>query len=210
MSDLPDWKTISAAERDRLLADFCAQGLTAQKIADSFHNCSRSAAIGRIHRMKLQLGGRPAGRNGGRQKKDAGEAARGPAGPRVPKRKPSLRTEETSSWRGANNPHYNDIKARAEQRAASPGLPAHLVAGEARKPIETPNGALPTPRNLKLVELTDRTCKWPHGDPLGAEFGFCGNDAPETGPYCRYHARLAYEPATIRQRAGLRSAERLK
>lgn len=208
MSDLPDWKTISAAERDRLLADFCAQGLTAQQISNSFHNCSRSAAIGRIHRLKLQLGGRPAGRNGGRQKKDAGNAARAPATPKVPRRKPSLRIEEASSWRGANNPHYNDIKARVEQRAASPGLPAHLVAGEARRPIE--DLGAPISLNLKLVELTDRTCKWPHGDPLGAEFGFCGNDATETGPYCRYHARLAYEPATIRQRAGIRSAERLK
>ncbi|TJV51123.1 MAG: GcrA cell cycle regulator [Mesorhizobium sp.] len=207
MSDLPDWKTISAAERDRLLADFCAQGLTARQISNNFYNCSRSAAIGRIHRLKLQL-------NGGAPRK--GKVSRlaktvdGKPAPKAkaPVRKASKLVQQTSSWRGTNNPVATDFKARAEQRAASPGLPAHLVAGEARRPIEAIG--VPTSRNLKLVELTESTCKWPIGDPLAEDFGFCGNDSTETGPYCRYHSRLAYEPATIRQRASLRSAERLK
>ncbi|TGP28232.1 GcrA cell cycle regulator [Mesorhizobium sp. M2D.F.Ca.ET.232.01.1.1] len=196
MSDLPDWRTIPEAERRRLLVDFCAQGLTSSQIANSFYNCSRSAAIGKLQRLGLKLNGRPAGRGGGRPKDGApARAPRAPAAPKQAKRKPSPRTEETTSWRGSSNPHYNDVKGRAEMRAASPGLPAHLVAGEAREPIET--GA-PVSRNLKLVELTERTCKWPHGDPLTEAFGFCGNDASESGPYCRYHSRLASTPALHR------------
>lgn len=204
MSDLPNWKTLAAAERDRLLADFCARGLSAAQIAGKFFDASRSAVIGRAYRLKLHLNG-SAERKGktGRPKKDAAPKAKA-AKPKAKKQSP--RVTEAASWRAANNPHHADIKARAEQRAASPGLPAHLVAGEARRPIEV---VAPISRNLKLVELTERTCKWPVGDPATDDFGFCGNDAPGTGAYCRYHSRLAYEPAADRQRASLRSAERI-
>ena len=53
---------------------------------------------------------------------------------------------------------------------------------------------------LQLVQLNERTCKWPNGDPLAEDFSFCGNDAPE-GPYCAYHARIAFQPAAERRRS---------
>lgn len=58
---------------------------------------------------------------------------------------------------------------------------------------------VPISRRLKLVELTERVCKWPNGDPLSEDFGFCGNDAAETGPYCKYHAKLAFPPKPERR-----------
>lgn len=208
MSSLPNWKTIPGPERYRLLADFCAQGLSPQQIADKFEDCSRSAAIGKIHRLKLQLNSGVPRRGKGRKKAGA-EALPKNAKPAKPKSAPApkrtARTADVVSWRGANNPHRNDIKGRAEQRAASPGLPAHLVAGEARKPFEVVG--VPVPLMLRLVDLTEQTCKWPVGDPTAEGFGFCGNHA--SGPYCKYHGRLSYQPATVRQRAGLRSAERI-
>ncbi|TIN76747.1 GcrA family cell cycle regulator [Mesorhizobium sp.] len=193
MSDLPDWKGIDPAERDRQLAQFCQEGLTARAIANKFVNCSRSAVIGRVHRLKLQLNnGAP--RKGKVGRRPAAETA--PKPPKVPAaRRVSKLVQQTSSWRGANNPPATDFKARAERRAASPGLPAHLVAGEARRPIEA---AVPISLNLKLVDLTEHTCKWPVGDPQAADFGFCGNGAAETGPYCKYHARIAYTPPIYR------------
>jgi GcrA cell cycle regulator len=63
------------------------------------------------------------------------------------------------------------------------------------------NVVVPISRHLTLVELTERTCKWPNGDPLSEDFHFCGNDAAETGPYCNYHARLAFQPASERRRS---------
>ncbi|TIT39615.1 MAG: hypothetical protein E5W76_18870 [Mesorhizobium sp.] len=198
-----DWREIPKPELRDILAALCAEGLTSQQIADNFQNCSRSAAIGQIARFKLQLNsGAPRKGMTGRRKAEV------PPAPKAakPGQPTSKMVQQTSSWRGANNPPASDFKARAEQRAASPGLPAHLVAGEARRPIET---SIPVSRNLKLVELTERTCKWPHGDPLTEVFGFCGNDTAETGPYCKYHGRLAYIPATVRQRASHRSAERI-
>jgi GcrA cell cycle regulator len=55
-------------------------------------------------------------------------------------------------------------------------------------------------RNLTLVQLSDRTCKWPLGDPLSADFRFCGNSSNDASPYCVYHARLAFQPVSERRR----------
>lgn len=58
----------------------------------------------------------------------------------------------------------------------------------------------PDVRNLTLMELTPRTCKWPVNDPPPrGEYLFCG--APKdagAGPYCCWHARLAFQPVNQR------------
>lgn len=43
----------------------------------------------------------------------------------------------------------------------------------------------------RLEDLPRRACHWPLGDPLAADFAFCGRTA-ETGPYCPAHAGMAY------------------
>jgi GcrA cell cycle regulator len=53
---------------------------------------------------------------------------------------------------------------------------------------------------MPLVKLTERTCKWPIGDPLKEDFCFCGNDSPDSSPYCNYHQKLAYQPSAERRR----------
>ena len=67
------------------------------------------------------------------------------------------------------------------------------------RPVE--NVVVPISRRLQLIQLNERTCKWPNGDPLSEDFHFCGNDAAETGPYCNYHARIAFQPASERRRS---------
>lgn len=57
----------------------------------------------------------------------------------------------------------------------------------------------PVSRQLPLVELTERTCKWPHGT---GPFFFCGNEVTDHHAYCPYHGRLAgaglYSPRYIK------------
>ena len=62
------------------------------------------------------------------------------------------------------------------------------------------NVVVPISRRLQLVQLSERTCKWPNGDPLTEEFSFCGNDTAETGPYCTFHSKVAFQPAAERRR----------
>jgi len=167
-------------ERVELLKKLWAEGLSASQIAAQLGGVSRNAVIGKVHRLKLSARGRAQGAPA-RQKKAA--AAVSAAGAAAARRQRASRPVATSVGATA-------LKVQFEEDA---------VAYHYLRPVE--NVVLPISRNLKLVELTERTCKWPNGDPLAEDFSFCGNDAGETGPYCSYHSRLAYQPASERRRS---------
>ena len=73
---------------------------------------------------------------------------------------------------------------------------------------ETKNGveAIEDKRTV-LMELTERSCRWPVGDPSTPNFWFCGKPTVQTGkPYCEEHSALAYHPnLTKRERRDLKS-----
>lgn len=167
-------------ERVELLKKLWAEGLSASQIAAQLGGVSRNAVIGKVHRLKLSSRGRAAGA-APRQKKTAAAPAGGAAS--APRRQRTARPIATTIGATA-------LKVQFEEDA---------VAYEHVLPVE--NVVVPISRNLKLVQLTERTCKWPNGDPLTEEFSFCGNDVGESGPYCTYHSRLAYQPASERRRA---------
>ncbi len=50
-----------------------------------------------------------------------------------------------------------------------------------------------------LVEIAERQCRWPIGDPAAADFVFCGNDAITGFTYCLGHARMAYRAPASRR-----------
>ena len=45
---------------------------------------------------------------------------------------------------------------------------------------------------IGVLDLTDKKCRWPLGDPLKAGFGFCGCEIPRGQIYCSHHAVKAY------------------
>ena len=59
---------------------------------------------------------------------------------------------------------------------------------------------VPIAKRLSIERLTEKTCKWPIGDPTDDDFHFCGHDSLEGRPYCEYHARVAYQAPMPRQR----------
>jgi GcrA cell cycle regulator len=59
---------------------------------------------------------------------------------------------------------------------------------------------IPIEQRKSLLQLTEATCHWPVGDPGSADFFFCGGEANEGSPYCTYHSRVAYQPASERRR----------
>jgi GcrA cell cycle regulator len=59
---------------------------------------------------------------------------------------------------------------------------------------------IPMGQRCTLLELNDSKCRWPVGDPSNGEFFFCGGTPTEGAPYCAYHARVAYQPASDRRR----------
>jgi GcrA cell cycle regulator len=50
-----------------------------------------------------------------------------------------------------------------------------------------------------LVELAERKCRWPLGDPVKSDFAFCGNEAVGGFAYCIGHARMAYRSSERRR-----------
>lgn len=70
--------------------------------------------------------------------------------------------------------------------------------------VATPSRATPTleepaSRKLRLEELTEHTCRWPHGDPQEHDFSFCGHKPNSASPYCEYHYQLAYQSTSDRK-----------
>src|SRR5436309_10918324 len=63
------------------------------------------------------------------------------------------------------------------------------------EPIEN---VIPITQRRTILELTEMTCHWPVGDPGTPDFFFCGGQTMTNQPYCAYHSRLAYQPATDR------------
>ena len=163
-------------ERVELLKKLWADGLSASQIATQLGGgVSRNAVIGKVHRLKLSARGRTSAAQP-RQKK-AGAASAGKAVAR------------------SSRPMTTSIGATALQAQ----FDVEPIARHALRPME--NVVIPISRKLALIELTERTCKWPNGDPLAEDFSFCGNEAGESGPYCGYHSRVAYQPASERRRA---------
>jgi GcrA cell cycle regulator len=54
-------------------------------------------------------------------------------------------------------------------------------------------------RRLTLMELTERTCKWPVGDPATDDFWFCGLPTLPGKPYCEAHVGVAFQPMSARR-----------
>ncbi|RDD95425.1 GcrA cell cycle regulator, partial [Paracoccus pantotrophus] len=54
-------------------------------------------------------------------------------------------------------------------------------------------------RKLTLMELTERTCKWPIGDPATDKFWFCGLPSMPGKPYCEAHVGVAFQPMSSRR-----------
>ncbi len=169
-------------DRVETLKKLWADGLSASQIAGKLGmGVTRNAVIGKVHR--LNLAGRvntPRSQTPRTARKPNGEAQ--PAAPRGPSRPSMPPTAGNAALKTYAQPHHNPRLA-----------------------------PLPEPKPLRLVEsskdgritilhLSDKTCKWPIGDPQHDEFCFCGHGPRDGSPYCEYHARMAYQPAQDRSR----------
>ena len=170
-------------ERVEKLKRLWSEGLSASQIAAQLGGVSRNAVIGKVHRLSLP----------GRAK----------AGGTVATSRATKRT--TSAPRAPN--YASRVATRTVARAVGATVLKEEIEVEAFEEMEyvpAANVVVPISRRLSLTELTERTCKWPVGDPLKEGFHFCGCDSPDSSPYCNYHARLAYQPAHDRRKAAAR------
>jgi GcrA cell cycle regulator len=88
--------------------------------------------------------------------------------------------------------------ARASVRGNTALAHAYEVEEEATPDLI--ENIIPIGQRRTILELTELTCRWPIGDPGSTEFFFCGGNTVGGLPYCAYHSRLAYQPASDRRR----------
>jgi len=166
-------------ERVDRLKKLWADGLSASQIAAELGGVSRNAVIGKVHRLNLPGRAKSGGSVGSRTKRVAAAPRAAGYGARTAAPRATPRSNGATALK---QDMMTDVLAEIDTR-----------------PIE--DVVVPISRRLSLTELTEKTCKWPIGDPLQEDFHFCGADCDDTSPYCAYHAKLAFQPAAERRRA---------
>ncbi|MGC9370776.1 MAG: GcrA family cell cycle regulator [Paracoccaceae bacterium] len=184
-------------ERVETLKKMWAEGQSASQIAKELGGVTRNAVIGKVHRLGLS---NRAGGGGKTAKEKPSPKAEAPAA------KPKAKAEPKPA--PAPQPAPEAAPAAA---APQPARKQIIPAGQPLPPQPSANEISPEAmasvrevekkaRKLSLMELTERTCKWPIGDPATEDFWFCGLSVLQPGkPYCEAHVGVAFQPMSSRR-----------
>ncbi len=166
-------------ERVELLKKLWTEGLSASQIAGRLGaGVTRNAVIGKVHRLNLSGRAQP-------------QRNAQPRAPRKP-REPSLAARAGGALPSLATAGSNALKPM--MRAAMQPRPQALPEPQPLRLVD-----LPQDGRVTILHLSDKTCKWPIGDPGSEDFCFCGHGPRDGSPYCEYHARLAYQPLQDRR-----------
>lgn len=159
-------------ERIATLKKMWKEGKSAAEIAKTLgKGVTRNAVIGKAHRMGLS--GRPS-----------------------PIKKPAPVKKEPAAKKAP--PHKEAPAPKKSAPAPAPARekanPALQKEAEELKKIE--KEIVPLGGGVSLLELTERMCKWPIGDPREPDFTFCGRGIRAGTPYCPDHAAMAYQTSS--------------
>ena len=195
-------------ERVELLKKMWTEGQSASQIAKELGGVTRNAVIGKVHRLGLSnragAGAAPSAPAASPAKPAAKEKPAATAAPKAArpelkaasKAKPAAE-EETA----ADEPEA--IPMSAARRAIIPAgqpLPPQPSANEiSPEALAKVSEVEKTAKKLSLMELTEKTCKWPVGDPATDNFWFCGLPVQQGKPYCEAHVGVAFQPMSARR-----------
>jgi GcrA cell cycle regulator len=169
-------------DRVEQLKKMWLDGLSASQIANELANgITRNAVIGKVHRLGLS----------GRVKSPVVAPARA-------RPKTKAETETTESI----------VAQPGVQGHAQGHVHGNLAVAMAPMPLAAPaprssgdEVVIPMSQRVSIMELRESMCRWPLGDPTSPDFRYCGSKMQVgLGPYCTYHARIAYQPAQERRR----------
>ncbi|MDX8348158.1 GcrA family cell cycle regulator [Cognatiyoonia sp. IB215446] len=188
-------------ERVETLKKMWGEGQSASQIAKELGGVTRNAVIGKVHRLGLS---NRAGSGGAASKAPAKEK---PAAAPKPAPKPTAAKAKPAPAAPAakEEPELdeNGIPISAARRAIIPAgqpLPPQPSANEiSPEALAKVSEVEKTARKISLMELTEKTCKWPIGDPATEDFWFCGLPVQAGKPYCEAHVGVAFQPMSSRR-----------
>jgi len=188
-------------ERVETLKRMWGEGQSASQIAKELGGVTRNAVIGKVHR--LGLSNRATGGASGSSKAATKEK---PAATTKAAAKPAAKTKAApASTPPKEEPELdeNGIPISAARRAIIPAgqpLPPQPSANEiSPEALAKVNEVEKSARKISLMELTEKTCKWPVGDPATDDFWFCGLPVQAGKPYCEAHVGVAFQPMSSRR-----------
>lgn len=188
-------------DRVEILKKMWGEGQSASQIAKELGGVTRNAVIGKVHRLGLS------------NRTTAGAAAKA-----EPKAKPAPKAAPKAKAAPAPEPEAKPASSKPDLKtepAIAPNTPRParnqiIPAGQPLPPQPSANEISPEAlakvneiekkaKKLSLMELTERTCKWPVGDPATEDFWFCGLPVKQGKPYCEAHVGVAFQPMSARR-----------
>jgi GcrA cell cycle regulator len=197
-------------ERVELLKKMWAEGQSASQIAKELGGVTRNAVIGKVHRLGLSNRSTTAPASTAKAPKET----KTPAEPNAATARANAKRDTAAETKPSPKP-----RPAAEAPAAAP-VPRSNNVTPLRKPIVPAGQPLPPQpsaneispealakvkevenhaKRISLMELTERTCKWPIGDPATENFYFCGLPVQQGKPYCEAHVGVAFQPMSTRR-----------
>jgi GcrA cell cycle regulator len=179
-------------ERVELLKKMWSEGQSASQIAKELGGVTRNAVIGKVHRLGLS------NRTGGAGSSPAKAEAKPKA---VPKPEPKAAPRQQAAPKAEPAPEVKAVSpARRQIIPAGQPLPPQPSANEiSPEALAKVNEIEKKAKKISLMELTERTCKWPVGDPATEDFWFCGLPVQQGKPYCEAHVGVAFQPMSARR-----------
>ena len=184
-------------ERVELLKKMWGEGQSASQIAKELGGVTRNAVIGKVHRLGLS----------NRSSGGKADAAMPKADTKPAETEAKPAPEAKTPPKPANPPVEEEAPAIVPMTRARAAI---IPAGQRLPPQPSANEIDPaalakvseiekSARKLTLMELTERTCKWPVGDPATEKFWFCGLPVQAGKPYCEAHVGVAFQPMSSRR-----------
>jgi GcrA cell cycle regulator len=194
-------------ERVEKLKTMWGEGKSASVIAKELGGVTRNAVIGKVHRLGLSNRTTTTTKTAAAAEPAKAEAAPAPK-PAAEKPKKAAPEPKPAPAAAAASP-----EPKAEPAPAPLHIPRskpQLIPGQPLPPQPTGNEVSPetlaniaqfekNAKKLTLMQLTERTCKWPIGDPATDEFWFCGHPCAAGKPYCEQHVSIAFQPMSSRR-----------
>ena len=188
-------------ERVAILKKMWLEGNSASEIAKKLGNITRNAVIGKVHRLGLSNRDTNITKTGSTSTKAVKSVKRG--------RPPKVNKETKKRGRPEKLKESRDFRETKDDKDQSvTSLANTKLSSDSKLEIvsdlseETLNNLLKVEmksKKISLMELTERTCKWPIGDPATDSFWFCGHESEPGKPYCKTHISIAFQPITQRR-----------
>jgi len=180
-------------ERVELLKKMWGEGQSASQIAKELGGVTRNAVIGKVHRLGLSNRAGSGAAKADAKAKPAAPKAEAKPKPPQPKTEPAIKPVPP----GEAKPN---LPARKQIIPAGQPLPPQPSANEiSPEALAKVNEVEKKAKKISLMELTERTCKWPVGDPATENFWFCGLPVQVGKPYCEAHVGVAFQPMSSRR-----------